>query len=423
MEITELKSLFGELYGSDEETINAQMLRYSSLHETYLQNFGKGELHWFSTPGRTEIGGNHTDHNHGRVLAGSLNLDSVAIAGRSNDERVCVYSTGYEEPFELDLNELGINEKETGTTTSLIRGIAARLRDLGYSIGGFNACITSDVLPGSGLSSSASIEVLIGTIFNALFNNDMISPEVLAMTGQYSENKYFGKPCGLMDQVACAMGGIVTIDFRDPSDPQIRKVDFDFAAREYSLVVVDTGGTHADLTDDYASVPTEMKSVAGFFGKEVCREIEMRELLAVLPEIRERSGDRAVLRVLHFLGDNERVGRQVAALEEGDFNAFLAMVTESGNSSYKRLQNIYSPHNVTEQGVALALTLSENFLEELGEGACRVHGGGFAGTIQIFIPNRAVEDYKSLMEPVFGDDSVHVLKIRSLGTAHLNKLV
>ncbi len=423
MEISQLLSLFKKMYGSEPLVLEKQKARYEELAELFGEKFGEQDVHFFSTPGRTEIGGNHTDHNYGRVLAGSINLDSIAVAASNASDRVCVYSMGYETPFEVELNILVPNKYEYGTTTSLIRGIAARLKELGYVIGGFNAYLTSDVLPGSGLSSSASIEVLIGNIFSSLFNDDRIAPEVLAMTGQYAENNFFGKPCGLMDQVACAMGGIVTIDFRDPKFPQIRKVEFDFAAQDYSMIVVDTGGTHADLTDDYASVPTEMKSVAKALGSAVCREITLEDLMASMSALREKTGDRAVLRALHFLGDNERVTKQVAALENNDFKSFLEMITDSGNSSYKRLQNIYSPSNVREQGVALALALTENFLEKTGEGACRVHGGGFAGTIQIFLPNRAVEAYTALMKPVFGEDAVHALKIRALGTLHLNKLL
>jgi galactokinase len=422
MDLARLETVWQQLYGKSDALTAAQQLRYGRLEEAFRQEFGEQDVHWFSTPGRTEIGGNHTDHNYGRVLAASINLDSIAVAAPSGNGRVTVYSEGYDRAFVVELAKPEARKEEKGTTTSLIRGIAARLEELGYRTGGFNACITSDVLPGSGLSSSASIEVLIGTIFSALFNGDGIAPEELALTGQYAENHYFGKPCGLMDQVACAMGGIVTIDFRDPADPLIRKVDFDFDALDYSLLVVDTGGTHADLTDDYAAVPTEMKSVAAVLGKEVCREIDLAGLLQALPELRKQTGDRAVLRALHFLGDNERVLEQVAALERNDFRAFLSMVSDSGNSSFKRLQNIYSPKNVKEQGVALALTLTEHYLDSLGEGACRVHGGGFAGTIQVFLPNRAVEGYRILMEPVFGPASVHVLKIRAMGTTHLNRL-
>lgn len=423
IEIQEFKGVFSKLYGNDQGVLETQLIRYNELLSLFKEKFGEMELHYFSTPGRTEIGGNHTDHNHGCVLAGSINLDSVAIAAKNGSMHIRVYSTGYDSPFELDLGMLESNTEEYGTTTSLIRGIAARLKELGYAIGGFNAYITSAVLPGSGLSSSASIEVLIGTIISSLFNDDKIAPEILAIVGQYAENNFFGKPCGLMDQVACAMGGIVTIDFRDPQDPKIRKVDFDFSAQDYSMIVVDTGGTHADLTDDYAAVPTEMKAVAGVLGKTVCREIDAKDLLARIGEVRKITGDRAVLRALHFLGDNDRVNRQVEALEKNDFTSFLEMIKDSGNSSYKRLQNIYSTSKVGEQGVALALALTENFLEEIGEGACRVHGGGFAGTIQIFLPNNSVESYTAMMKPVFGEDAVHALKIRALGTIHMNRLV
>ena len=423
MEISRLNSLFEQMYGSDPVVLEKQRQRYEELAGLFRESFGEPEIHFFSTPGRTEIGGNHTDHNYGRVLAGSLDLDSIAVAAKNGSDLVKVYSRGYDMAFEVDLKMLEPSKDEFGTTTSLIRGIAARLKELGYAIGGFDAYLSSDVLPGSGLSSSASIEVLIGNVISSLFNEDGISPEVLAMTGQYAENNFFGKPCGLMDQVACAMGGIVTIDFENPKDPKIRKVDFDFAAQDYSMIVVDTGGTHADLTDDYASVPTEMKSVAEALGSKVCREIELKDLMGRMSELRELTGDRAVLRALHFLGDNERVTKQVAALENNDFRSFLKMITASGNSSYKRLQNIYSPGNPGEQNVSLALALTENFLEEIGEGACRVHGGGFAGTIQIFLPNRAVESYSAMMKPVFGEDAVHALKIRALGTLHLNKLL
>lgn len=423
MEILQQNLLFNKLYGPDPVVLKKQQARYEKLSGLYRECFDGQEVHYFSTPGRTEIGGNHTDHNFGRVLAGSINLDSIAIAAISQTNRITVHSVGYDASFVVDLGNLEANEKELGSTTSLIRGIASRLKQLGYEIGGFNAFITSDVLPGSGLSSSASIEVLIGNIFSSLFNNDQIAPDVLAITGQYAENNFFGKPCGLMDQVACAMGGIVTIDFKDPQDPKIRKVEFDFAAQDYSMIVVDTGGTHADLTADYAAVPTEMKSVAELLGHKVCREIELEDLMSEMGKLREEKGDRAVLRALHFLGDNERVIKQVAALENNDFKSFLKMITESGNSSYKRLQNIYSPSTVREQGVALALALTENFLEEVGEGACRVHGGGFAGTIQLFLPNRVLEQYSALMKPVFGQDAVHALTIRALGTVHLNALL
>ncbi|MCD6598197.1 MAG: hypothetical protein J7L04_10940 [Bacteroidales bacterium] len=423
MDIQKFKSVLIQIYGQESITVETQFARYNTLMEDFTSKFDNRELHFFSTPGRTEIGGNHTDHNHGRVIAGSINLDSIAVAAKNQEDRISIYSEGYKEPFLIDLKNLEVDEKEKGTTTSLIRGIAARLKQLGYHIGGFDACMTSDVLIGSGLSSSASMEVLIGTIFNTFFNNGSIPPEVIAIIGQYAENKYFGKPCGLMDQVACAMGGIITIDFKNPGDPVIKKVDFNFDAQNYNILVVDTGGTHADLTDDYASIPADMKSVAQFFGQEVCRGITLEDLISNIKNLRIKAGDRALLRSLHFIEDNERVVDQVRALENGNFKLFLDLVKDSGNSSYKRLQNIYTARNTYEQGVALALALSENYIAEINEGACRVHGGGFAGTIQIFLPANRVKKFIDLMDMTFGENSVHVLKIRALGTIYLNKIL
>jgi galactokinase len=331
-----------------------------------------------------------------------------------------MYSEGYSEPFIVDLSNLSMQKEEKESTSALIRGIAARFNDLKYNLGGFNAYMTSDVLPGSGLSSSASVEVLIGTIFNYLFNEGKIAPEEIAIVGQYAENNYFGKPCGLMDQMTCAVGGIITIDFKEPQHPIVNKVNFDFSSQDYSLIVVDTGGNHADLTEDYAAVPIEMKSIAKELGAQVCRDIEAGELVKQISNLREKVGDRAILRALHFLGDNERVVHQVNALEAGNFKQFLRLVNESGTSSFKWLQNIYTPKNVREQGISLALALTEKYLREIGEGACRVHGGGFAGTIQVFLPNKAIKSYKEMMTSVFGLESVLRLSIRSYGSIHLN---
>ena len=415
-----IKDLFSRLYGKEDHVIEKQRIRYEHLVRKFYDYFTEGDVKLFSTPGRTEIGGNHTDHNHGRVLAASVDLDSIAAVAKSDDRWVIVYSEGYPDPFRVNLEELSPKKNEQGTTTGLIRGIAARLDEMGYTVGGFNACITSDVLVGSGLSSSASIEVLIGAIFNVFYNEGKVPEETIAKIGQYAENRYFNKPCGLMDQMTCAVGGIVSIDFKDPENPVVRKVDFDFSGQNYRLLVVDTGGSHADLTDDYASVPREMKYVAGLLGKKVCRDISYRELLDKIPEIRSRTGDRAVLRAFHFIEDNQRVVDQVAALEEGNFVRFLDLVNESGDSSYKWLQNCYSPKNVSEQGIPLALALTENYLRRIGEGACRVHGGGFAGTIQVFLPDKHLDAYVKLMESVFGKGSVRVLSIRPVGTIHIN---
>ncbi len=419
-----LKPIFKEIYCTrDDLVIQAKVKRFDQLIEKFKQIFHQSDLHLFSTPGRTEIGGNHTDHNHGRVLAGSVNLDSIAVAAINQSNMITLHSEGYPQPFLVNLDQLDKIASEAGTTSALIRGIAARFKQLGFHIGGFNAWVASDVLPGSGLSSSASIEVLIGTIFNALFNGSKVPPQTIALIGQFAENEYFGKPCGLMDQTTCAVGGIITIDFQNPKEPVVRKVHFDFASQSYSLLVVDTGGNHADLTDEYAAVTKEMKAVAQALGADVCRQIRYHDLIAKINEIRPRLGDRAILRAIHFLGDNARVLEQVSALEKGDFKRFLMLVNESGNSSFKWLQNIYTTKNVREQGVALALAVTEKFIADLGEGACRVHGGGFAGTIQVFLPNAGVTDYIQLIESIFGTGKALVLSIRPHGSLYLNKFL
>ena len=421
-QLQEITSAFPLIYGNDDGIIENQFARYNKLIDKFTSEFGSADLHFFSTPGRTELGGNHTDHNNGLVLASSINLDSIAVVSNSIDNKIELYSEGYNKSFLVDLNSLKPNPLENGTTNALIRGMAGRLKQLGYSIGGFKAYISSDVLSGSGLSSSASIEVLIGSIFSALFNKNSIAPEILAQVGQYAENNYLGKPCGLMDQMACAVGGIISIDFKDPLNPIFNKVNFDFNKQKYKLLVVDTGGSHADLTDDYSSIPGEMKSVAELFGVSVLREIDMNIFIEKISYVRKQLGDRAVLRTLHFLEENIRVEEEVLALESADFNEFLKLITASGNSSFKWLQNIYTAKNIKEQGISLALALSEKFIKEIGGGACRVHGGGFAGTIQIFLPENSVEDYKIKMEKIFGKNSVQVLDIRQIGTVYLNSL-
>lgn len=419
MDIWKNEALLHRIYGTDPAILEQQYHRYDRLAKQHIDEFGGGERHCFSVPGRTEIGGNHTDHNHGRVLAASVSLDAIAVAAKNDENRVVLYSKGYDAPFSVDLTRLEVVAAERETTAALIRGIAARFKELGYHIGGFNACMTSEVLRGSGLSSSAAVEVLIGTIFNVLYNGGAIAPETIAAIGQYAENRYFGKPCGLMDQMACAVGGIIHIDFKDPQKPRVERVAFDFAARQYRLLVVNTGGSHADLTADYAAIPSEMKAVARTLGGEVCREITPEDLLANMAMLRAQVGDRALLRALHFLGDNQRVTAQVAALQAGDFPRFLQLVRESGNSSFKWLQNIYSGNDGREQGVALALALSEQYIAALGEGACRVHGGGFAGTIQVYLPENAVPEYVKQIEAVFGPGAAMVLNIRPLGAVHI----
>ena len=409
-----------QIYGASEKILQKQTTRYKSLGNKYSKENPNDSFQLFSAPGRVELSGNHTDHNHGRVLAASVNLDSIAAAGKNDSNQVLLHSDGYEVPFRVDLNRLQVDRNDKGSTVGLIRGIAARLKQINCKIGGFNAHVSSEVLPGSGLSSSASIELLIGNIFNHLYNDGSISDQTLAKTGQYAENKYFGKPCGLMDQMACAVGGIISIDFENPENPKLEEVEFDFNAQNYSLLVVDTGGNHVDLTKDYAAVPNEMKDVAAELDGVVLREFDSSTIISRMPELRLKLGDRAVLRAMHFYTENSRVQDQVLALRNNDFRKFLDLTNASGTSSFKYLQNCFSTNNVREQGVSLALVLSEKFITEIGQGACRVHGGGFAGTILVLLPNAAVAGYKELIEAVFGKGSVLELSIRSEGSIILS---
>ena len=404
--------LFKELY----QDTHAAVARYAELYSLYTEKFSAPEsFYLFSAPGRTEIGGNHTDHNHGCVLAGSVNLDSAAIVVPTDDDVVNIYSVGYQRPFKVNIKNTQPSEAEKETTAALVRGIAARFSELGYKTGGFNAYITSTVKRGSGLSSSASIEVLIGKIFARLYNegNEPSAVEI-AKIGQYAENVYFGKPCGLMDQTACAVGGVISIDFRDTQNPVVEQVQLDLAKLGYCLAVVDTGGNHADLTDDYASVPREMKAVAAEFGKEVLRDVSMSDILAKAGTLREKISDRAVLRAIHFINDNARVGKQIEYLKSGDFDSFLKCVCESGDSSWEYLQNCMTVKNPSEQGITLAQALTREYCRNF-KFACRVHGGGFAGTIQTFLPESEFEGYLAAMENVFGKNCVTKLSIRSVG--------
>lgn len=405
-------SILKELYGTSTDVLNGQVKRYKSLFQKFNTSLGLKDVILFSSPGRTEIGGNHTDHNFGRVLAGAVNLDNIAFAAKNNTNIIRIESTGYP-GFEVDLSNLKPDKKENFTSAALVRGINARMKELGFVIGGFDCCIDGQVPKGSGLSSSACFEVLIGAIVSHLFNNGKLDPVQNAIIGQYSENVFFGKPCGLMDQTACAVGGLVTIDFKDPSKPIVKKVNFDFISTGFSLIITDTGGNHADLNDEYASLPIDMKAVAGELGAKVLREVTLDQIIDIMPEIREKVGDRAILRAIHFQGDNQRVADQVAALEKNDFNAFLGMVIDSGFSSFMYNQNIYPVTNVKEQGVSLALALSEHILK--GHGAWRVHGGGFAGTIQAFVPQNLFFKYISSLEHVFGKGSCYTLSIRNKG--------
>lgn len=404
------------LYGNEPAVIATQAKRYEATVALFKSTFGHDDAEMFSSPGRTEIGGNHTDHNYGRVLAGAVNLDNIAVAKPNGTMKVRILSSGYPQ-FEVDLTNLEPNKKEYFTSVALVRGISARMKELGFNIGGFDAVIDSGVPKGSGLSSSASFEVLIGAIISHLFNEGKLDAVQNAIIGQYAENNFFGKPCGLMDQTACSVGGLVTIDFEDPSKPIVKKVDFDFTKTGYALVITDTGGNHADLNDEYASLPTEMKSVAAQFGKNVLRQVTLEQVIDNIPQMRGKVSDRAILRAIHFERDNARVAEQVAALEKGDFKSFLKMVIASGQSSYMYNQNVYPVNNVEEQGLSLALALSDIVLGS--EGAWRVHGGGFAGTIQAFVPEALLDVYVKTIENAFGEGKCWKLFIRPQGAVKI----
>ena len=396
-----------------KEDIDCQKERYAGVVSRFEALFGADrDIEIYSAPGRTEVGGNHTDHNHGKVLAAGVNLDAVAVVSANAENIVRVKSEGYKIDA-VDLDNLGVMPDERGKSESLIRGVCAAFKNRGYNIGGFDAATVSDVLSGSGLSSSAAFEVLIGTILNYVYNEGKISPVEIAQIAQFAENEYFGKPCGLMDQMACSVGGFVQIDFNDPAAPVINKVDFDFASCNHALCIVDTGGNHADLTDEYAAVRGEMEAVAAKFGKSVLREVDTAEFEKNIPLIRESAGDRAVLRAMHFFNENRRVDLLGAALRAGDFEAFKELIVESGYSSYMYNQNVYTCMAPADQPVSVALAICQDILK--GKGAWRVHGGGFAGTIQAFVPADLLGEFRSRICAVFGEKSCYVLNIRPEG--------
>lgn len=399
------------LYGAGEDVRALQKARYGKLVERFEKRFGaqKGGLCFFSAPGRTEIGGNHTDHNNGRVLAAAVNLDTIACVSRTDDNAIVVDSEGFA-PITVELDNLDIREKDFGTTLALIRGTAGIMKEMGYKIGGFRATISSSVLRGSGLSSSAAFEVLIAAILDGLYNGFVVDAKTRAVIAQKVENVYFGKPCGLMDQMASSVGGMVTIDFKE-QDAKVEAIACDFAAKGYALCVVNTGGDHGDLTDDYAAIRKEMEAVAAHFGKHVLREVELETVESHVGELRRACGDRAVLRALHYYDENTRVLEQAAAIRGGDLPAFFDAVKRSGDSSWKLLQNVYA--RSTEEQMAMGIELSRRFLH--GDGAQRVHGGGFAGTIQAYVPLDRLDDYKKLMEDAFGPGSCTALMVRPEG--------
>jgi len=410
---------FAQLYGEGTGVLPFQLARYAGLIEHLVGTWpgdAAADVRLFSSPGRTEVGGNHTDHNAGRVLAAAVDLDIAAAVRAKDDGVIRVLSEGYP-PFAIRMDELEPIDAERLTSAALVRGVCARIKQLGYAIGGFDAALSGRVPKGSGLSSSAAFEVLIATILNHLYNGGGIPPIAVAQLSQYAENVFFGKPCGLMDQTTCAIGGFVTIDFADFANPVVRRVDFDFAHSGYTVVIVDTGGSHADLNDDYAAIRQEMKEVARALGGAVLRQCSKKTMLDRLPWLRTQVSDRAILRALHFFDDDQRVVQQVEALEARRFVDFLELVIASGRSSWMLCQNCYQPSDLRRQEVALALALSADLLN--GRGAWRVHGGGFAGTIQAFVPQDLVDPYVAAMQALFGSGACHRLLVRPVGACEL----
>ena len=411
----EYDAAFAKLYGAD--AVQEQRKRYTDLIDEFEKKYGTNRtVRLYSAPGRTEIGGNHTDHNNGVVLAGSVNLDMVAVVSPNEENVIRVKSLGFDKIDDVDVTNLVPQPREAEHSASLIRGVAKGIVDAGGKVGGFDCYTTSNVLRGSGLSSSAAFEVCIGAILRGEYNNndmEKFNQVKIAQIGQYAENVFFGKPCGLMDQTASAVGNIIGIDFADPAHPKIQPVAFDFASCGYSLCIIDSGASHSDLTDCYAAITNELKAVCRVFGKEALRDVPEDEFYARLGEVRQAAGDRAVLRAIHVYEDNKRVRLQLRALENDNFPAFLEYVKESGDSSWMYLQNVIPEGRTARQEVAFALALAKHLLG--GHGACRVHGGGFAGTIQAFVPNEQLEEFRGGIEAVLGEGSCHVLSIRPEG--------
>lgn len=408
---------FAYIYG--EGAVEAQKARYAAAVDAFAELYGTDrDAALYSVAGRSELSGNHTDHNHGCVIAASIDLDIIAVAAPNSENVIRVKSEGFDEDV-VDINAFTEPRKNPeGHSDELIAGMVAGFRKDGYAVGGFDAYTTSNVLKGSGISSSAAFEDMIGNILSHIYNDGKVDNVEIAKLAQYAENKFFGKPCGLMDQVACAVGGIVAIDFKDPSAPVIEKVDFDISGAGYNLCIVNTGGNHADLTDDYASVPAEMKAVAAAMGKAVLRDCDEQAVIDAIPSLRETVGDRAILRALHFYAENRRVAAQKSALLAGNIDAFFDGVIASGRSSFCYLQNVYTCKNLSEQGLSLALCLAEKELAGK-KAAWRVHGGGFAGTIQAFVPTADVENFRVAMDAALGVGRCMVLRIRPVGAVKI----
>ncbi len=415
LETPETAAQLARLYGNDPETVAKQKARYGAMIRQHRKLFGdRGKIALISAPGRTEIGGNHTDHNHGRVLAAAVNLDTLCAVTPRNDMTVQFHSHGYS-PIEISLDDLSVHDDEKGTTMALIRGVAAGMKEAGYRIGGFDAVVTSTVAGGSGLSSSAALEVMLTGVLDALYNRFDMPYVLRAQISQRAENIWFGKPSGLLDQMASAAGGLVTVDFRDPAQPEVQALQYDFARKGYALVVVATGGSHADLTDQYSAIPAEMRAVARCCGQSVLRDVTAEELTARAAEIRKSTGDRALMRAFHFVNEDARVPEQVKALREDRMEDFLQLIIDSGRSSYMYLQNVYGPG--TDQSLSLALCMAEEMLA--GKGAWRIHGGGFAGTTLNFVPTAEIGRFVETMDRTFGEGACKVLNIRPEGAAWL----
>ena len=414
-DFTKLEAAVSDFYGP--AAAPTQSVRFRRRLDGLTETFGpQTAAAVFSAPGRSEIGGNHTDHQHGRVLAGSVDLDIIAAVAPNNKNVIRIQSEGF--PMDVvELDDLEIREEEKNTSQAIIRGIAAWFKGQGCALEGFDAYTTSSVLKGSGLSSSAAFEVLVGSVINSLFFEDRCTPVQIAQIGQYAENVYFGKPSGLLDQMGCSVGGMVTIDFKDNANPVVERLDFDFASAGHALCIIDSGADHADLTDEYAAVTMELKEICAHFGKNVLREVPEEEFYAALPVLRRKAGDRAVLRAVHVYDENRRVEGQVAALRQNDFQTFLALIRASGLSSWRYLQNVVPAGYTHHQEVAFALAMAERLLD--GRGACRVHGGGFAGTVQAFVPLDMLDGFKAEMERILGGGSCHVLTVRPVGGVRL----
>lgn len=405
-----------------KEGVKNNLKRYEDVLQGFVREFGKKDVKLFSSPGRTEISGNHTDHNNGKVLGGSINLDCIAAATYNDSNFVNIVSESFSQKFKIDINDIAPGMEKAGTT-ELLKGILAGFKERKADIGGFDAYITSNVISSAGVSSSAAFETLICQIINTLFNDGKLSKTDYAYIGKYAENHYWDKASGLLDQMCCAYGGLISIDFKNPDMPKVNEIDFDFEAAKHDLIIVQTGRGHADLSADYSSIPAEMRKVAEYFNKKTLSEVDEKEFYNNLTKLRECAGDRAVLRSIHFFDENKRVENEVKALINNDFDTFLKNITDSGNSSWKYLQNVYTNAAPNEQGITVALALSERFLKEKNVGATRVHGGGFAGVIMAMVPEKYSDEYVAYMDKFLGEGSSYKMKIRPYGSVCLNDFI